>query len=113
MHCRKDNEHYWSENCYSVAELKQENHISHRILHLQIFHDYNYNISLSILLSLTISIFLEYYFILTFCNIKIKLLNNVKLCKKTGGSITDVVEQVAEDYGFSEEKASAYVEKYW
>ena len=44
---------------------------------------------------------------------KIKLLNNVKLCKKTGGSITDVVEQVAEDYGFSEEKASAYVEKYW
>ena len=40
-------------------------------------------------------------------------MNNVKLCKKTGGSITDVVEQVAEDYGFSEEKASAYVEKYW
>ncbi len=37
----------------------------------------------------------------------------VKLCKKTGGSITDVVEQVVADYGFSEEKASAYVEQYW
>ena len=37
----------------------------------------------------------------------------VKLCKKTGGSITDVVEQVVANYGFSEEIAREKVEQYW
>ena len=37
----------------------------------------------------------------------------VRMCKKMNGSMSDAVESVVSDYGYSEEDATAIVQKYW